>query len=94
MSYGQREEPCNQFRAWKGQEPLCGNCAWIEKDHDIAAKQKHVINEDFYWDITDCDDDFDGFLHIVSTRDGSEIKIEIKNILSALEFVKSVSPLP
>ena len=33
MSTGKSEVPCNDYRAWKGQEPLCGNCAWFEKEH-------------------------------------------------------------
>ena len=33
MSFGQSEHTCNDYRAWKGQEPLCGNCAWPKIQH-------------------------------------------------------------
>lgn len=36
MSYGQTPKPCENYRAWKGQEPLCGNCAWLKKEHTVS----------------------------------------------------------
>lgn len=43
MSYGKTEIPCSNYRAWIGQEPLCGNCGWNAEDHsshDPIAEQK------------------------------------------------------
>ena len=37
MSYGKAEKPCAEYRAWKGQEPMCGNCAWLETDHKVEV---------------------------------------------------------
>lgn len=37
--------------------------------------------DSLYWELNDCDGDFDGFIHIVSTIDGSEIKIKLKKLL-------------
>jgi hypothetical protein len=36
MSYGKTEQPCITYRPWKGQEPLCGNCAWLEDEHHAS----------------------------------------------------------
>ena len=33
MSDGNHEEPCEKYREWKGQEPLCGKCAWTPEYH-------------------------------------------------------------
>lgn len=50
-----------------------------------------VLNEkDFYWSVLDHDDDFDGFLHIVCTRDGSSLKIQLQDILKHLSAVTGV----
>jgi hypothetical protein len=46
MGYGQAEKPCNSYRPWKGQEPLCGNCAWVEREHKkMQPYQQRVVEE-------------------------------------------------
>ena len=39
MSDGKNKEPCMKYRPWKGQEPLCGNCAWLGTEHDITKEK-------------------------------------------------------
>lgn len=34
MSYGRATKPCAEYRAWRGQEPLCGNCAFTKDEHE------------------------------------------------------------
>lgn len=50
----------------------------------INKKEPHVRQDDFYFDVADYNEDYDGFIHVVSTRDGSEIKIEIEKLLNLL----------
>jgi hypothetical protein len=48
----------------------------------IIEPKKYTVREVFdscYWEIGD-DGEFDGFLHIVSTLTGSELKISIKKM--------------
>jgi hypothetical protein len=33
MSYGKADKPCASYRPWKGEEPLCGNCGWEQREH-------------------------------------------------------------
>lgn len=45
-----------------------------------VRERKPILNDDdFYWEIGDDGED-DGFLHIVCTIDGSEIKIPLKGL--------------
>lgn len=49
MSYGKKEKPCEEYRAWKGQEPLCGICAWSESEHeDPRIKEARRL----LWEVT------------------------------------------
>lgn len=47
----------------------------------INKIEKHISESDFYWDVTNGDGEYDGFVHIVSIRDGSEIKINLDELL-------------
>lgn len=37
--------------------------------------------DSLYYECCDADDDYDGYMHIVSDIDGSEIKIKVSNIV-------------
>ena len=54
----------------------------------LPSKPPHVSQDDFYWEIIDEDGDHDEFLHIVSIRDGSELKININDVLKQLDHIK------
>jgi crAss001_48 related protein len=49
MSYGRTDVPCKTYRPWKGQEPLCGNCAWTKdeyrKENVMQPYQERVVAE-------------------------------------------------
>jgi len=48
------------------------------------------FNDDFYWELVDEDDDYDGFLHLTSTYDGSGIKIGLKDIIKSLGIIRVI----
>ena len=48
---------------------------------------KYTVREVFdslSFSATDCDDDFDGFLHIASDLNGEEVKIQIRDLIDAI----------
>lgn len=45
MGYGKTEKPCDSYREWKGQAPLCGNCAWTKDEHKQADSQSNSKEE-------------------------------------------------
>lgn len=50
-----------------------------------AEKKESVMKKaDCYWEIIDDDNEYDGYLHVVSTVDGSEIKIPVSGIITEL----------
>lgn len=50
-----------------------------------SSKKPPVINsKDTYWDVLDEDENYDGLLRIVSTVDGSSIKIPLKAIMDEI----------
>lgn len=57
---------------------------FVESKIEVKSKPPHVRNEDFYWSCVDHDDAPDGFLHLVSVRDGSEIRVRLCDIAAAL----------
>lgn len=57
----------------------------ISQQKEQTKKEPHVKQEDFYYDVVDHDDDYDGFIHIVSVRDGSEIKLDIEALKNSLK---------
>jgi hypothetical protein len=68
MSAGKNDICCNKYRPWKGQEPLCGNCAWNKEDHKklwkkyrFTTKAKDfrpiIFNEKYPWWCSGYDSD-------------------------------------
>ena len=50
----------------------------------LQRPHKYTVQEfwdSLYWETCDADEDYDGFLHIVSTLNGSEIKVKIADIV-------------
>ena len=43
MSFGQSEQPCNNFKHWFGNEHLCGRCAWTRKDHKEPVSIRKIV---------------------------------------------------
>lgn len=55
----------------------------------MSKNKKYTIKEfwkSLYYELNDCDGDFDGYLHIVSTIDGSEVKINLKEIININKY--------
>ncbi len=52
----------------------------------VSAPVAHSGHKDHYWSILGPDDDYDGFLYIVCTADGSAIKISIEDLVAHLKF--------
>lgn len=65
--------------------------AFISNEISLAVKKERakMFDEKYvYWDTKDSDEDYDGYLHIVSTIDGREIKISILELLKDLGVTK------
>ena len=43
MSYGQTDNPCDNFKHWFGNNNLCGNCAWERTEHPTLPIIKEVV---------------------------------------------------
>ncbi len=61
----------------------------ITEFYEPETKEPHVKTEDFYFSVFNADEDstdeIDGYLHIISKKDGSEIKINISSLISELQ---------
>lgn len=54
--------------------------------HSLINQPRRYTMKEFwdslYYELNDCDGDFDGYLHLVSTIDGSEWKLKLKDLLN------------
>lgn len=54
--------------------------------HELLNRPRRYTMEEFwkslYWEVESDDGEFDGYIHVVSTIDGSEIKIKLTDFLS------------
>lgn len=60
------------------------NHSLIGASNKKYPENKYTVKEviaSLYWSVTDCDEDFDGNLHLISTLNGSGMKIPLIEIL-------------
>lgn len=50
----------------------------------IPRKAPIANNKDWYWEVEDEDGDYDGYLHIVCTVDGSQLKIKLDELVPVI----------
>ena len=70
----------------EGEESNCDTKMKTEQARNEKPKKarKYTIQEfwdSLYWELTDCDDDYDGYLHIVSTINGTEKTILLTDLI-------------
>lgn len=53
----------------------------------VKEKRECHLNDDIYWEIVDDDNEYDGTIHVVSTYDGSMMKISVEDVVKQLKQI-------